>query len=262
MGEQDESCEPSLGTRTLAPRWVALVAGLCFAIPGFLGVVSSVPMFDKFATRTWMEVRDDPGYYADPSWRVVRLSDSQHGVIHDGFEPGGTALFCMFSFTVGTGVCAFRFLDVAGRQNLWLLLGLAWHGLGIGTWECYARLAPRPYDATPFLFIATYEWGGLFLIALGIRKNWFAGHLHEATWNLWAGTAVGGVVGAIVGGLIDFVRFEVLQESHRNGFAMECWVYGALAGGVVIGIACFGWTFRRAFGIGRCAPSGNQNEHI
>lgn len=251
MREKFKQWNSTRGPRPLAPRWVAFVTGLCFAIPGLWGVVSSVPKFDKFATRTWMELRNDPGYYEDPSWRIVRLSDSQHGVIHDGFEPGGTALFCMFCFTVGAGVSAFRFLDVTGRQNLWLLLGVAWHGLGIGTLVEFVSLAPRPFYADPLVAIGVYEWTGLFLVALGVRKNWLAGILHEATWNLWGGSALGGVAGAIVGRLIDFVRFDILKESALNGFAVRCGIYGVLVGGVVTGIVFFGWTWRRAFGIGR-----------
>lgn len=245
MREPDESWKPSRESRPLAPKWVALVAGLCFAIPGFLGVVTSVPMFDKFVTRTWMETCDGPGYYADPSWRVVRLSDSQHGIIHDGFEPGGTALFCMFCFTVGAGVSFCRFFDVTGRQNLWLLLGVAWHVLGIGTLVAYVRLAPRPFNTMPLVALGVYEWGGLLLIALGMRKHWFAGRLHEATWNLWGGSALGGIAGAIVGGLIDFVRFDMLKESALNGFAVRCWIYGSLLGGVVTGIAFFAYRWWR-----------------
>ncbi len=237
-------------TRRLAPKWVALIAGLCFAIPGLWGVVVNVPLFDKFATRTWMETRDGPGYHADPSWRVVRLSDTQHGFIYDGFEPGGTALFCMFCFTVGAGVSACRFLDVTGRQNLWLVLGVAWHVLGIGTLAAYVSLAPRPFNAMPLVAIGVYEWGGLFLIALGMRKRWFAGRLHEAIWNFWGGSALGGIAGAIVGGLIDFVRFDMLKESALNGFAVRCWIYGGLLGGVVMGLAFFGWTLRRARRLG------------
>ncbi|MDA1051411.1 MAG: hypothetical protein O3C40_13145 [Planctomycetota bacterium] len=237
MHESVEQWNHARGSRRLAPKWVAVIAGLCFAIPGFLGVVANVPLFDKLATRTWMETRDGPGYYADSGYRVVQLSDTQHGIIHNGFEPGETALFCMFFFTVGAGVSAGRFLDVTGRQNLWLLLGTTWHVLGIGTLVAYVHLAPRPFYTMPLVGIGVYEWAGLFLIALGMRKHWFAGRLHEATWNLWVGSALGGVAGAIVGALIDFVRFGILKESALGGFAVLGWIYGGLLGGVVIGMA-------------------------
>lgn len=249
MHEPIDSGRISRGPRPLASKWIALFAGLCFAIPGLLGVLTSVPLYGKFATRTWMEIRSGPGNHADPNWRVVRLSDSQHGVIHDGFEPGGTALFSLFCFVAGIGVAAFRFLDAPMRQNLWLLLGMCWHGLGIATLMAYMGLAPRPLNAMPLVAIGVYEWAGVFLIALGVRKAWFAGHLHEAAWNLWAGGALGGVAGAIVGALIDFVRFNLLRESSEGGFAVRFWIYGGLLGGVVTGIVFVAWTLSRAFGV-------------
>ncbi|MDA0591048.1 MAG: hypothetical protein O2820_24875 [Planctomycetota bacterium] len=86
MREKEKTWEPTLGPRHLAPKWVALLVGTCVAIPGLWGVVANVPLFDKFATRTWMEVREGPGYYSDGSWRFVRLSATQHGYIWDGFE--------------------------------------------------------------------------------------------------------------------------------------------------------------------------------
>lgn len=231
--------------RHLAPKWLALFAGLCFAIPGMCGVVSNVLQFDKFATRTWMETREGPGNYAASSVRVVRLSDSQHGIIHNGFESGGTALFCMLCFTAGVGVAACRFLDVAGRKNLWLLLGATWHVLGSGAWVAYVHLAPRPLDAMPLAFIGAYEWAGMLLVALGLRETWFKGRLQEATWNLWFSSGVGGVIGAIVGGVIDFVRFSVLKEPTLDGFAVRWWVYGGLLGSGLIGLSSFIWTVRQ-----------------
>jgi hypothetical protein len=52
MREKFKQWNSTRGPRPLAPRWVAFVAGLCFAIPGLWDVVSSVPKSDKFATRT------------------------------------------------------------------------------------------------------------------------------------------------------------------------------------------------------------------
>ena len=245
MYESAEQWNRARGSRRLAPKWFAVIVGLCFVIPGLWGVVANVSRFDKFATQTWMERRDGPGYYADSGYRSVQLSNSQHGIIHNGFEPGETALFCMLFFTVGAGVSTGRFLDVAGRQNLSLLLGTAWHVLGIGTLVAYVHLAPRPFNAMPLVGIGVYEWVGLSLIALGMRKHWFAGRLHEATWNLWIGSALGGVAGAIVGGLIDFVRFAILKESALGGFAVRYWIYGSLLGGVMTGIAFFAYGYWR-----------------
>ena len=236
MREKEKAWEPTPGPRRLAPKWVALLVGTCVAIPGLWGVVANVPLFDKFATRSWTEVREGPGYYIDPS-RLVRSSDTQHVLRYDGFEPGTTALFCMLCFTVGVGISACRFLEVTGRQNLWLFMGVAWHVLGIVALVAYVRLAPRPFDAWPLIAISVYEWCGLFLIALGTRKHWFAGKLHDAAWNLWVGSGLWGVAGAIVGALIDFVRFGILKESAVGGFAVPGWIYGGLLGGVVFGMA-------------------------
>ena len=44
-----------------------------------------------------------------------------------------------------------------------------------------------------------------------------------------------------VGGLIDLVRFDMLKESALDGFAVGCWIYGGLLGGVVTGMAFFAY---------------------
>ena len=33
-------------TRALASRWTTLIAGVCVAVPGLAGVVTSIPQFD------------------------------------------------------------------------------------------------------------------------------------------------------------------------------------------------------------------------
>ena len=38
-----------LRTHPLASKWTTLIAGLCFAVAGLMGVVTSIPQFDKFA---------------------------------------------------------------------------------------------------------------------------------------------------------------------------------------------------------------------
>ena len=78
-------------THPLASKWTTLIAGLCFAVAGLLGVVTSIPQFDKFAIRQWIEPRPN-----SPS------------VTFSGFDPGYTALFCMAVFSLGTGIAASR----------------------------------------------------------------------------------------------------------------------------------------------------------
>ena len=105
-----------LRTHPLASKWTTLIAGLCFAVAGLLGVVTSIPQFDKFAIRQWIEPRPN-----SPS------------VTFSGFDPGYTALFCMAVFSLGTGIAASPFLGVTGRRNLSMSLAVLWHGLGIAT---------------------------------------------------------------------------------------------------------------------------------
>lgn len=48
-------------SRHFAPKWVALVVGLCFAVPGLVVVITSVTKFDKFAS---------PDFPACDTWPV------------------------------------------------------------------------------------------------------------------------------------------------------------------------------------------------
>ena len=215
-------------TRPLASKWTALVVGLSFAIPGLLGVVTSIPQFNKFAVRQWIEPRPY----------------SSRSVTFSGFDPGSTALFCLAVFSVGVGVAASPFLGVIGRRNVSLLLAVLWHGLGIATGVWFLKLAPRPLSLTPLLGIAVFEWLGLFPLALGISKESLGGRSNSAVWNAWAGAVPGAVGGGIVGFVIDYVRFGILGHSRMNGFAIEGWIVGILAGGLVSGLGFFVWGWR------------------
>ena len=196
-----------------------MVVGLCFAVPGLLGVVTSIPQFNKFAVRQWIEPRPY----------------SSRSVTFSGFDPGSTALFCLAVFSVGAGVAASPFLGVLGRRNVSRLLAVLWHGLGIATGVWFLKLAPRPLSLTPLLGIAVFEWLGLFPLALGISRELFRDRLRSAIWNAWAGAIPGMMLGGIVGAIIDFVRFSVLKHSALDGFAVPGWIVGTLLGGLTFG---------------------------
>ena len=211
-------------THPLASKWTTLIAGLCFAVAGLLGVVTSILQFDKFAIRQWIEPR--------PNSPPVTFS---------GFDPGYTALFCMAVFSLGTGIAASPFLGVTGRRNLSMPLAVLWHGLGIATGAWFLKLAPRPLSLTPMLGIAVFEWLGLFPLALGISKESFGGRPNSAAWNAWAGAIPGAVVGGILGFVIDYVRFGLLEHSRMNQFPIEGWIVSILAGGLASGFGFLVW---------------------
>lgn len=233
--------EMSLRHGPLAPKWAAVFVGLCFAIPGLLGVIANVPYFGKFAVRTWTEVRNYPATNIAPSWRVVRLSDTQHGFIHDGFEAGGTALFCMAVFVVGTGIAASRFLEQTGRRRLSFLLALPWHVLGITTGAWFVHVAPRPLSYEPLLTVGVFEWLGLIPLALGVSPS---GRWRAEIWNGWGGALVGAILGGLAGAVVDVVRFGVLGQHAQHGFAVPGWIIGILSVGVVTGTLFFVYALR------------------
>lgn len=237
-------------SRRLAPKWLSVVIGLCFlAVPGLVLVITSVPKFDKFASRTWMEIYDYPAQRGSfGSWRIVRLSDSQHGVITDASGPVDGALFGMALFALGTGIATARFLSVTGGRNLSRLLALLWHGLGITTGVWFLMVAPRPLLFSPLLAIGVFEWLGLFPLALGISKKWFQGRPNSAAWNAWLGAMPGAVVGGIVGVVIDYVRFGgvsfgITGSDPMYHYPTFGWILGILAGGCLtgIGFVIWGW---------------------
>lgn len=236
-------------SRHLASKWVVLVVGLCFAVPGLVAVITSVTKYDKFASRTWMEIYDYPAQRRSfGSWRIVRLSDSQHGVITDASDPVATALFFMAVFALGTGIAASPFLGVTGGRNLSLLLALLWHGLGLTTGVWFLQVAPRPLLFSPLLAIGVFEWLGLFPLALGISKEWFQGRPNSAAWNAWLGAMPGAVVGGIVGVVIDYVRFGGARFGISGSdpiyhYPTSGWIVGILAGGCLngMGLVIWGW---------------------
>jgi hypothetical protein len=211
-------------SRAVRPKWLPLTVGLLFAIIGLAGVASSVPQFDKFAIRQWIEPRP-----------------SAPAELFSGFDPGYTALFCMAVFTLGVGIAASPFLGLQGRRNLSLALTVLWYALGTVTGAWFLKLAPRPLSFTPLLAIGVFAWLGLFPLALGISKDWHQGRLNSAVWNAWLGAIPGAVVVGIVGFGIDLVRFGILGHDKLNGFAAPGWIVGILAGGFVVAAAFFAW---------------------
>ena len=193
-------------------RWIALAVGLLLAGGGLVGLLSSVPRFDEFAHRIRTETRKltpmERAHFRGPTTNPFgggRRRDASTGKEHAdiaGFEAGALALFFMFIFSLGAGISTRPFLEAGGRQRLSLALGVAWHGLGIGTCVCYLLLAPRPYDPRPFLAIGIYEWLGMTPLALGVPIAW--GRLRNSVWSLWVGVVPGAVVGGIIGALFDY----------------------------------------------------------
>ena len=237
------------GHAAISTPWLS---GLLFAGIGLVGLLTSIPHFAEFAVRARTETREQ-AYFEPFGGGVFGGGYSYAGngkvlVWFSGFESGADALFfmCLFSMGVGIGVCPF--LAAAGRQNLSLLLAVAWHGLGIGTCVCYILLAPRPYDSRPFLAVGIFEWLGLIPIALGVRKEWRT--LHASVWNLWGGIVPGVIIGGIAGVLIDLGTNLPSHEGYMQPFYFSNGVYGSLAGGLATGIVAIGITWRRRCGIG------------
>ncbi|MBC7819652.1 MAG: hypothetical protein IAG10_22450 [Planctomycetaceae bacterium] len=231
-----------------ASNWLAVIVGLAFAVPGLWSIAASVPKFDKFASQTWMEVYDYPASYRSGTtrWRVVKLSETQHGIMRDGFDPGQESLFGMVLFALGTGIAASQFLGIDGRRRLALILAVLWHGLGITTAVLYWQLAPRPLTTlTPLLTMGAVEWLGLFPLALGLSKQWHHGRWHEAAWSAWIGAIPGAIVGAVGGFATDLIRLGAVNQNAASGFVAPGWIVGLLIGGAISTIGFFVWNFRR-----------------
>ena len=239
-------------------RWVALAVGLLLVGGGLVGLLSTVPRFGDFEHRIRTETRER-AYFRSPRGgffgggeKYYDASTGKVQVTFAGFDTGADALFFMLMFSLGAGISASPFLEVGGRQKLSLALGVAWHGLGIGTWVCYLLLAPRPYDPRPFLAIGVYEWLGLIPLARGVPIAW--GRLRNSAWSLWCGVVPGAVVGGIVGALFDYGALMVGGPpplvDGRAPFLFKIGIYAGLACGIITGVALFALSWRGAFGLG------------
>ncbi|MBL7042427.1 MAG: hypothetical protein ISR77_27565 [Pirellulaceae bacterium] len=237
-------------------RWIALAVGLLLAGGGLVGLLSSVAHFDGFAHRIRTETRER-AHYRPPTSGFFgggrgRDSTGKGYVDIAGFEAGADALFFMLLLSLGAGISAGPFLEAGGRQRLSLTLGVAWHGLGIGTCVCYLLLAPSPYDPRPFLAIGVYEWLGLIPLALGVPIAW--GRLRNSVWSMWIGVVPGVVVGGIVGVLFDYGALWVggppPMVDGRPPFFFKIGTYAGLACGIIAGIALSALSWRGDFGLG------------
>jgi hypothetical protein len=175
-----------------------------------------------------------------------------------GFEVGAEALFSMLVLSVGVGITVGPFLEAGRRQKLALAVGLAWHGVGIGTCVCYLLLAPRPCDPRPFLAIGIYEWLGLIPLALGVPVAW--SRLRNSVWSMCVGVVPGALVGGIIGVLFDYGTLWLGDAptliDGRPPFPFTIGIYAGLACGFLAGIALFVLSWRGDFGLGHQPDDG------
>lgn len=247
---EQEASRPKKSSREL-PTPVTFLLGVVFLLAGLLGVTEGLSQFDTMREPAKYErVLDDDAYDNDEVAKGVSLVRGSVR-IRGGFGEGVGTFMGMLFVTIGLGISSAsvtRMMSLPGNlvlRGVALIHAVAWQTIGFVVLWRYCTLAPV-FEAWPFLVILIYELLGLISVALAIPDS--RKHFRSAVWYAMGGGFVGAFAGALIGGVVGGVVVVTSRALARGIMGTEWWVYAAIAGGLITGLAfgvlrLTGWEF-------------------